>query len=128
MVATPSFRIKLIPSAEDGELFAAECQARVRAFFQQLRDAGVIAHPAAFAMNGGGTSGALIGEFVLPFAQIAGAAIGIAVADWLQERAGRTLRVKVGDVEVAANTMQELEQLLDQAIAARTTVGAGERS
>jgi hypothetical protein len=128
VVATPSFRIKLIPSAEDGELFAAECQARVRAFFQQLRDAGVIAHPVAFTMDRGGTSGTLIGEFVLPFAQIAGAAIGMAVATWLQERAGRTLRVKVGNIEVAANTIHELDQLLDQAIAARTTVGAGERS
>lgn len=119
MAPNPSFRIKLLPSAGDGELFTPDCQAGVRAFFQQLRDTGVIAHPAAFTMDCAGASGCLVGEFVLPFAQIAGPAIGVAVAAWFQGRAGRKLRLKVGDIEVEATTMQELEQLLDQAIARR---------
>jgi hypothetical protein len=119
VAVNPSFRIKLLPGVGDGELFAPECQAAVRAFFQQLRDAGVIAHPVAFTMDCAGASGALVGEFVLPFAQIAGPAIGVAVAAWFKGRAGRKLRLKVGDIEVEATTMQELEQLLEQAIAQR---------
>ena len=119
MAANPSFRIALLPSAGDGKLFAPACQTAVRAFFQQLRDAGVIAHPVAFTMDCAGASGCLVGEFVLPFAQIAGPAIGVAVAAWLQGRAGRKLRLKVDDIEVEATTMQELEQLLEQAIAQR---------
>jgi hypothetical protein len=115
----PSFRIKLLPSAGDGDLFTPECQAGVRAFFQQLRDTGVIAHPVAFTMDCAGASGCLVGEFVLPFAQIAGPAIGVAVEAWFQGRAGRKLRLQVGEIEVEATTMQELEYLLDQAIARR---------
>jgi hypothetical protein len=103
----------------DGELFAPECQAGVAAFFQQLRDTGVIAHPVAFTMDCAGASGGLVGEFVLPFAQIAGPAIGVAVAAWLQGRAGRKLRLRVGNVEIEAATMHELGQLLDRAIARR---------
>jgi len=119
VAANPSFRIKLLPGDGDGELFAPECQAAVRAFFQQLRDAGVIAHPVAFTMDCAGAGGCLVGEFVLPFAQIAGAAIGVAVAAWFQGRAGRKLRLKVGNIEIEAATMQELEKLLDQASARR---------
>jgi hypothetical protein len=119
VAANPSFRIKLLPGAGDGELFAPECQATVRAFFQQLRDTGVIAHPVAFTMDCAGASGCLVGEFVLPFAQIAGPAIGEAVAAWFQGKVGRKLRLKVGNIEVEAATMQELEQVLDQAIARR---------
>jgi hypothetical protein len=33
MATNPSFCIKLLRSAGDGELFALECQAAVRAFF-----------------------------------------------------------------------------------------------
>jgi hypothetical protein len=119
VAANPSFRIKLLPSSGDSELFAPECQAAVRAFFQQLRDAGVIAHPVAFTMDCAGASGCLVGEFVLPFAQVAGPAIGVAVAAWFQGRAGRKLRLKVGNIEIEAATMQELGQLLDQASARR---------
>ena len=119
MAGNPSFRIKLIPSAGDGELFAPQCQAAVHAFFQQLRDTGVIAHPVAFTMDCAGASGALVGEFVLPFAQTAGPAIGAAVAAWFQKQAGRKVRLKVGSIEVEAATMQELERLLEQAITQR---------
>jgi hypothetical protein len=87
MAVNPLFRINLLPGA--GELFAPECQAAVRAFFQQLRDAGVIAHPMAFTMDCAGASDCLVGEFVLPFAQIAGASIGVAVAASFQRRPGR---------------------------------------
>jgi len=66
-------------------------------------------------MDCAGASGCLVGEFVLPFAQVAGPAIGVAVAAWFRGGAGRKLRLKVGNIEIEAATMQELEQLLDQA-------------
>jgi hypothetical protein len=91
----------------------------VRAFFQQLCGVGVIAHPVALTMDCAGASGRLVGEFVLPFAQVADPAIGVAVAAWFQGRSGRKLRLKVGNIKIEAETMQELEQLLDQASAWR---------
>ncbi|WP_075358595.1 hypothetical protein [Caballeronia sordidicola] len=118
MAANPSFRIKLLPGAGDGELFAPECQATVCAFFQQLRDAGVIAHPVAFTMDCAGASGCLVGEFVLPFAQVAGPAIGVAVAAWFQGRIGPQAALESG---------QYRDRSRDHA-GARTVVGSGERS
>lgn len=46
------------------------------------------------------------------------AAIGAlsgAVAVWLQGHAGRKVRLKVGDIEVEARTIEEVEQLLQRA-------------
>ena len=117
MAANPSFRITLLPSAGDGELFAPACQTAVRAFFQQLRDAGVIAHPAAFTMDCAGASGCLVGEFVLPFAQGAGPAIGVAVAAWLGT---------IGP-QAALESGQYRDRSRDHA-GARAVVRSGERS
>ena len=59
---------------------------------------------------GGGAS--LLGEFLIPIAQVVVPALGVVLVGWLQGRAGRKVRLKVGDVEVEARTPEEVEFLL----------------
>ncbi|MDN7716247.1 hypothetical protein [Burkholderia gladioli] len=58
-------------------------------------------------------------QTVVEFAQILGPifgpAIAAAVTTWLQGRAGRKIRLKVGDVEIEASTSEDFERLLSEA-------------
>jgi len=58
-------------------------------------------------------------QTVVVFAQvlgpIVGPAIAAAVTTWLQGRAGRKVRMKVGDIEIEANTQEDFDRLLAQA-------------
>jgi hypothetical protein len=63
--------------------------------------------------------GPFLMEYALPLAQVVGPVIGGAAAAWLQGRAGRKLRLKVGDIEVEARTVEEVDQLLLRAQALR---------
>jgi hypothetical protein len=75
----------------------------------------------------GSSRSAGLGEFLmqyaLPLAQVVGPVIGGAAVAWLQGRAGRKLRLKVGDVEVEARTVEEIEQLLQRAQALQASQG-----
>ncbi|RQS57832.1 hypothetical protein DID96_36530 [Burkholderia sp. Bp8963] len=89
-----------------------------------MRADGVIRVSAiTFTMDSVGASGSLVGEFVIPLAQVIGPVLGGAAVAWLQGRAGRKLRLKVGDLEVEARTPEEIGQLLEQAQALQATQG-----
>jgi hypothetical protein len=60
-------------------------------------------------------------ELVVEFAKAAGPIIGPVIAAaltaWLQGRAGRKVRMKVGDIEIEASTQEEFDRLLATALA-----------
>lgn len=60
---------------------------------------------------------------------IVGPAIAAAVTTWLQGRAGRNARIKVGDIEIEASSREEFDRLLAQALAlkARQTKAGQDR-
>jgi hypothetical protein len=53
----------------------------------------------------------------MPFADVISPMLSAAALAWLQGRAGRRLRLKVGDIEVEARTPEEGEQMLQRALA-----------
>ena len=108
-------RLTLVPAGDDGDRFSEGCQRELRHFYDQLRAAQMKVRPRIFTMDSVGASGGLVGEFVIPLAQVIGPMLGGAAVAWLQGRAGRKLRLKVGDIEVEARTQEEIEQLLRQA-------------
>jgi hypothetical protein len=57
-------------------------------------------------------------EFVFSLAQV-GPPLSAAVGTWLEAHAGRKLRLKIIGAEFEANTMTQLIQVLDKAIALR---------
>jgi hypothetical protein len=62
---------------------------------------------------------AAIAVYVLPIAQAIAPILGPALGAWLQGRGGRKLYLKVGDLEVEARTLEEVDQLLERARALR---------
>src|ERR1700687_1349150 len=50
-------------------------------------------------MDRAGAAGTLVGEFVIPLASIVAPVLAAAVSAWFQGRAGRKLRLKVGDID-----------------------------
>lgn len=61
-----------------------------------------------------GSASKLFGEFVLPIANLVVPIIGVAVGAWINGRFGRKLKLKVGDVELEANSPAEIDHLLKQ--------------
>lgn len=60
-----------------------------------------------------------LGQYIIPLAQVVVPAVGLAVAAWFQARSGRKMRLKIGDIEIEANSKQEVGEFLKQAVAAK---------
>jgi uncharacterized protein (DUF697 family) len=60
-------------------------------------------------------------EFAQVLGPIVGPAIAAAVTTWLQGRAGRKARIKVGDIEIEASSREEFDRLLTQALALKAS-------
>lgn len=117
-------RIKLIRSKDEGKLFAAESQADLQKFYDQIRAGGVEVNPGARTMDGVSGGGGLVGEFVLGSAQAVGPAIGAAMDAWFRGRAGRKLSLKVDDINIEARSVVELQIMLLRAIALKDGNGS----
>jgi hypothetical protein len=115
-----TLRLTLVRSGDDEAAFSPGYQAELRQFYQLVRADGIRISAVAFAMGSVGAGGGLVGEFIIPLAQVIGPVLAGAAVAWLQGRAARRLRVKVGDVEVEARTPEDIGQLLKQAQALRT--------
>ncbi|MFL9935410.1 hypothetical protein P0D88_41435 [Paraburkholderia sp. RL18-103-BIB-C] len=102
----------LVPGPLDQTVFSPRCQTELQRFDDQLRAGGIRAETVTFRTADGA---GLTGEFVIPPAQPVGAALPEVAASWLRGGAGRTLRLKVGDLEVEARTIEEVGQLLQRA-------------
>ncbi|MFM0408805.1 hypothetical protein [Paraburkholderia dipogonis] len=87
-----------------------------RSVAREIRVAGGTSiKPAITAMGRREGGIAVIASYVLPVAQAVAPILGPALGAWLQSRAGRKLRLKVGDLEVEARTLEEIDQLLQRA-------------
>lgn len=64
-------------------------------------------------------------EFAKIVGPIVGSAIAAAVTTWLQGRAGRKIRLKVGDVEIEASNPEDFERLLAEARALKGAQDTG---
>jgi hypothetical protein len=56
-----------------------------------------------------------LGDFMIKFAATAGPALGTLIGAWLHARYGRKVRLKIGDIEAEAQSVEEVEKLLQQA-------------
>jgi len=116
MVAANTLRLTLIRAKDDDASSSSPYQAELRQFFNLVRAEGTKISAAALTSDSIG-GGGYTGEFSIALVQVIGPAFRGAVVAWMQGRAGRTVRVKVGDTEVVANNSIELHGLLDLVIA-----------
>jgi hypothetical protein len=116
MVVAGTLRLTLIRANDDDASSSPAYQAELRQFFNLVRAEGTKICAAALTDDSIGGDG-YTGEFFGGPVQMVGPAFRGAAVAWMQRRAGRRVRVKVGDTDVVANNAGELYGLLDLAIA-----------
>lgn len=119
---TPTLRLqlRLLRAPDDSAAFGESYQAELRQFKQHLETAGFAVSPTFAAFDSPGAGKALTGQFLISWAptvvSILGT-VGMVAMAWLSGRAGRQLRLKVGDVELEAHSKADIERLVEQVIA-----------
>jgi hypothetical protein len=107
--------VTLIPAHDDPPLKAAEYQEGLREFNQCLNAAGLEFSYSFEVLEAWAPEPAptkYLGDFVIKLAAIIGPALGTGIGAWLHARYGRRVRLKIGDIEAEAQTIEEVEQLL----------------
>lgn len=115
--------VKLCRAPDDAPLGSAAFQKELSEFARALSAQGIDVRSRHFTFDSVSGGGGLAGEFTLIASSILIPVSAVAGA-WLQAKCGRRVRVKFGDTEAEATTVEELEKVLRMAEEARRkTVG-----
>ena len=113
MPSPDEIKFVLKRSPEDGPQFSREHQASIGEVFTAFENEGIKIQPRSFAMDAVNALGGATGEFLV-FAKVLGPAIVAALGGWLAGRNGRKVKIKVGEIEVEANSVKELDEVLER--------------
>jgi hypothetical protein len=113
MPSLDEIKFVLKRSPEDGPQFSREHQASIGEVFTAFSKEGIKIQPRAFAMDAVDAVGGATGEF-MAFAKVLGPAIVAALGGWLAGRNGRKVKIKVGEIEAEANSVKELDEVLER--------------
>jgi len=117
MPTTDTLRLTLVRAPDDEASFSPGYQRELRQFYSLARAEGGKISAVTFTTDGADGGDGFVGEFLVPCTSIAGSTLGAAASAWLQGRAGRRLRLTMGDVEVEATSTGELYGLLNLTMA-----------
>lgn len=107
-------RFYLIHAPDEPPTFSAEGQSALWPVASALREHHIDADMPVMALDSVDAHGGYTGEIAVLLSAVSPVLTGILCA-WLQSKAGRKLRLKVGDAEVEAGTVKEVDQLLERA-------------
>ena len=107
-------RLYLVKAPDDPPTFSADYQADLRNVIAALRAKKIEADAPFMTLDAVDGQGAYVGEIAILATAFGPVLTGILGA-WLQSKAGRRVRLKDGDIEVEARTVQEASELLDMA-------------
>lgn len=108
--------IVLLASHEDPVVSDPAYQQELRTFSAPLHEAGVKFTQRGIAFDSAQAMGYPLGEYFISLAGIVGPIVGVALGAWINGRAGRKVKLKVGDIEIEANSQEEVEALLNMAL------------
>lgn len=114
-MADDRLELKLEPAGDDPPINSAAFQTSMVPIGAALAAAGVRYSQRAMAFDAAEAIGFALPEYVIQIGQALGPTLGVVLVAWLQGRAGRKVRLKVGDIEAEARTTEELERLLERA-------------
>jgi hypothetical protein len=81
--------------------------------FTAFRNEGIKIQTTARTMDAVDAVGGATGQF-LAFAKLLGPATIAAVGGWLAGRNGRKVKIKVGEIEAEANSVEQLDEVLER--------------
>jgi uncharacterized membrane protein YhiD involved in acid resistance len=112
-IIDPQRELRLALSSAPGDLplSSPEYQKELRDFAESLRSQGVNVSARFWAHDAVGGGGGYTGEFTLIIATIAPLVSAI-IGAWLNSRYGRKAKVKIGEVEVEAQNVAEVRELM----------------
>ena len=117
MPTADTLRLTLVRAPDDEASFSPGYQAELRQFYSLARAEGGKISAVTFTTDRADGGDGFGGEFMVPCTPVAGSTLTAATGAWLQGRAGRTLRLTMGDVEVEATSAGELYGLLNLTMA-----------
>jgi hypothetical protein len=107
-------QVTLLPAEDDSYYLEPQYQHELRRFAEGFREQGVPIDAKRALIKIAGAE-VLSGEFALKLAATVGPVLGTVAGAWLHARYGRKVRLKIGNVEAEAQTVAEVEKLLEQA-------------
>ena len=117
----------LSPASDDPPWQSPEYQRELRDFAEAVRKHGLEVSPRVRVQDAIDGGMWLVGEFAVNLAQTSvPTAIAAAVGAWLHARCGRKARLKIGDVEAEAQSVEEVAQLLKLAEKSREDDESGD--
>jgi hypothetical protein len=117
LVTDDTLHLTLVRARDDEASFSPGYQAELRQFYHLARADGNRASAVTFALDRADGGDGFAGEFVIPFTNVGVPVLAAAADAWLLGRAGRRLRLTMGDVEVEAASAGELYGLLNLTMA-----------
>jgi hypothetical protein len=117
MPTSKTMRLTLVRAPDDEASFSPGYQVELRQFCSLARAEGDKISAVTFTPDRADGGDGFVGEFIVPCTPVAGPTLIAATNVWLQGRADRRLRLKMGDTEVEANSPGELYGLLNLTMA-----------
>lgn len=118
MTETERLVLSLIPSDADPPVRSRQYQRELEQFHDALSGHGVKVSSLVHLEESVNPETPYLGTFTVEFVKtlvpLAGV-IGAAVGAWLHARMGRKVRLKIGEIEAEAQTIEEVQELLNRA-------------
>lgn len=108
MPSVDIYILSLIPSKDDPSIFSREYQEELGTFSKNAS----ASSQRSFVMDSVDGGGGPIGEFIFNNAGTLITALTTLAGTWIGSRYGRKLKLKIGDKEIEANTLAELEVMV----------------
>ena len=105
--------IEFSPTLDAGKVQSPEFQSELRDLVGSLKAQGIDVSPEEEFWNSADSGSFLTG--VMSFANASSSLVSVVIGAWLHARYGRKIRVKVGEIEVEAQTIKDVETLLAEA-------------
>lgn len=105
--------LRLMRASDDPAVQDSAFQVELRTFSGSLRAAGVRFSQRMMTFDAVDVTGYALAEYVIK--ELGPAAIGVigtAAGAWISGRSGRRVRLKLGDIEVEARTVEDVDRLL----------------
>ncbi|SOE96820.1 hypothetical protein SAMN05414139_09833 [Burkholderia sp. D7] len=117
MPTSKTMRLTLLRAPGDEASFSPGYQTELRQFYSLARAEGGKISAVTFTTDRADGGDGFVGEFMIPCTPAAGPTLIAAAGAWLQGRAGRRLRLTMGDTEVEGTSAGEPYALLNLTMA-----------